>query len=129
MEKKEQKYYSLRSAVKLTPIKGRETLARYIHRYQGAEWSQGKIWIREKQTNRGVTSMRYVISEEWIKTFNKLFKAKKLIEYSVFLPDKLRYTLEDIERYCEENGIELIKDFISKKRNEEKRSIPLTRNH
>lgn len=129
MVEKKQKYYSLREAIKLTPIKARETLARYINRYQGAAWSVGKVWIKKREVRKGVTSMRYIISNDWIKTFNKLYKADKLIEHSVFKPDSPRYTLDDIEDYCFKKKITEVAVFIHKKRNEEKRSVPLIGNN
>jgi len=124
MEKKikNKAQYSLREAVKFTPLKTRETLARYVNRYQGAAWSIGKIWIKKKTFRKNKTSIRYIISREWIKEFNKRYNAGKLNEYAIFTADELRYTLKDIITYCKKNKIATVQEFIKKKQNEEQQS-------
>lgn len=117
-------YYSLREAVKYTPLKTRETLARYINRYQGADWSIGKIWIKKREIGKQRTSVRYIISGEWIKEFNKRYKSGSLTEHAIFTPDELRYTLKDIMSYCNKNEITTVKQFIEKKQNDEQKNIP-----
>lgn len=121
-------YYSLRKAIEFTPFSSKETLARYINRYQGASWSIGKIWIKKREIGKGKTSVRYIISGNWIREFNKLYKAGKLNEHTIFTPDELRYTLKDIINYCKKNKIETIQEFVTKKQNEEEKSVPPARN-
>ena len=121
-------YYSLRDAVSFTPLKARETLARYVNRYQGADWSIGKVWIKRKAIGKSNTSVRYIISGEWIKEFVKRYNAGKLSEHSIFSTDDLRYTLKDIINYCRKNNISTVQAFIKKKLDEEQKNISPIRN-
>jgi len=113
------KNYSLREAINYVPLKTKDTLSRYVNRYQGADWSVGKIQIKKRAKGKGKTSTRYVISGEWIREFNKLYTAGKLTGYAIFTPDEVRYTLKDMLKYCEDNGIVTVQEFIKKKNEEE----------
>ena len=113
------KNYSLREAINYVPLKTKDTLSRYVNRYQGADWSIGKIQIKKRGEGKGKTSTRYVISGEWIREFNKRYKAGKLTGYVIFTPDEVRYTLKDMLKYCEENHIVTVQEFIKKKNEEE----------
>ena len=117
-------YYSLREAIKHTPLKSRETLSRYIKRYQGADWFTDKIWVKRDKKPSGKFFTRYVISGEWIKEFNKRYKANKLNEHSIFTVDSVRYTLNDIVKYCEKNNIKSVNQFIKLKKDEESNELP-----
>jgi len=122
-------YYSLREAVKFTPLKTRETLSRYINRYQGSNWSKNKIWIKGRTSGKGRTSVRYVISGKWIKEFNKQYNAGKLVEHNIFSSDnEIRYTLKDIVDYCKRKKILTIKEFVNNKQNEKQESILSVKN-
>jgi hypothetical protein len=125
---KNKELFSLNEALKYTPLKSRTTLSKYINRYQGADWAINEVLIKKKYDNKGVTSIRYLVSGVWIKEFNKRYKAGKLIEYKLFSIDEVRYTLNDIIKYCKKNQITLIKDFIKNKNNDEKKRNSIIKN-
>lgn len=118
MRKAIRKFYSLSEALNFTKIKTRETLGRYVSRYQYAEWAKGKVW-KKVTKGKNQTSTRYIISNDWIKEFNQRYEENRLVEHALFIADEPRYTLTDIKNYCDKHKIVLVKDYIKLTREEE----------
>jgi hypothetical protein len=112
--------YSLRQATDYTLITSREFLTKYIDKYETADWSLGRIWIR-RNGGKGRTATRYVISGKWISEFNKRYKAGRLNILKPEAKQPAKFTLDEIRIYCESRGISLISDFLTSVQNEEKK--------
>lgn len=117
------KFYSLREAINYVPLKTKDTLSRYVNKYQGAKWSVGKVWIKKRAEGKGKTSKRYIISGEWIKEFNKRYKAGKLNKYNIFSPDETRYTVTDLRNISKATGVISVEELLGTIQNEEKKRI------
>ena len=119
---KAESIYTFSKALEFMPFKSKETFAKYIKKYQGAEWSVGKITIIK---STGATGKRYLISGQWIKDFKQKYKTGKLKIYNNFSADEVRYTLLDIVEFCKKNKIKTVKEFVESKKYEQKKQVPI----
>jgi hypothetical protein len=116
------KLYTFTEALTFMPFKSKETFAKYIKKYQGVDWSVGKMSILKSE---GVTGKRYLISGLWIKEFKQKYKTGKLKIYKRFSPEEVRYTLLDIVEFSRKNKIKTVKEFIEAKQHEQKKQVPI----
>jgi hypothetical protein len=98
-----EEFYSLLQVQKLTGIKSRQYLVKYIN--EGS--------LQAIITNEGI-SRRYAVKGEWIKSFKERYK-RGLVKGKKFTVEELKHNLAETLNFCKEHDIKTLEELIKYK--------------